>query len=235
MRSDLVSEHKLTLTHAASESRNVSKQLQKDLSAWTERGTRRRSVERNVRSREEVRSAARELAAPQESKDVPIPPDSDPRKRRAMKATAVASSASSQMESSRAVAETPIQQNSTTDESRMDVEGEERDETRSPKAQNVRRRMMTKTSTEESRMDDQGVEGDDFRSSAVPITEQNVLVHSLVGIIKRERRRHSRRLWQQVKLWRDVSLKRAMYNWNMKYADVARSPGSAVRKDWRIT
>ena len=48
---------------------------------------------------------------------MPIPPDSDPRKRPTMKAaTAVASSDSSQMESSRAV----------TDESRVDVEGEER-------------------------------------------------------------------------------------------------------------
>ena len=36
MRSDLESEHKPTLTPAASESRNVSKQLQKDLSAWIE-------------------------------------------------------------------------------------------------------------------------------------------------------------------------------------------------------
>ena len=43
------------------------------------------------------KSTARELVAPQESKDVPIPPDSDPRKRRAMKAvTAVASSCNSQ-------------------------------------------------------------------------------------------------------------------------------------------
>ena len=49
---------------------------------------------------------------------MPIPPDSDPRKRRVMNAvTAVASSGSSQMESSRAAA----------DESRMDVEAEERE------------------------------------------------------------------------------------------------------------
>ena len=34
MRSDLESEHKLTLTPAALESRTVSKKLQKDLSAW---------------------------------------------------------------------------------------------------------------------------------------------------------------------------------------------------------
>ena len=36
MRSDLESEHKPTLTPAALESRNVSKQLRKDLSAWIE-------------------------------------------------------------------------------------------------------------------------------------------------------------------------------------------------------
>ena len=29
------------------------------------------------------------------------------------------------------------------------------------------------------------------------------------------------------KLWRDLSLKRAIQNWNMKYVDIARSPGSA--------
>ena len=63
-------------------------------------------------------------------------------------ATAAASSGSSQMEDSRAVAETPTQQNSTTDESRMDVEGAERDESRSSKAQNTRRRVTTKTSME---------------------------------------------------------------------------------------
>ena len=50
-------------------------------------------------------------------KDEPIPPNPDPTKRCAMKAaTAVASSGSSQMESTRAVA----------DESRMDLEGDER-------------------------------------------------------------------------------------------------------------
>ena len=89
------------------------------------------------------------MAAPQESKDVPIPLDSDPRKRRAMKAvTAVARSGSSQTESSRAVA----------DGLRMDVEEEERYEFRSSKAQNIRRRIMTKESMEESQMDDDGKE-----------------------------------------------------------------------------
>ena len=56
------------------------------------------------------------MTAPRELKDVPIPPDSDPRKRRSIKAaTAVASGAScSQMESSHVVA----------DESSMDDKGE---------------------------------------------------------------------------------------------------------------
>ena len=31
------------------------------------------------------------------------------------------------------------------------------------------------------------------------------------------------------KLWKDVDLKRAMQNWNMKYVDIARSPESASR------
>ena len=67
---------------------------------------------------------------------MPIPPDSDPRKTRVMKAaTAAGSSGSSQMEDSRAVAETSTQQNSTIDESRMDFEGGERDESRISKAQ----------------------------------------------------------------------------------------------------
>ena len=77
----------------------------------------------SCRRREEIGSTTGELAVPQELKDMLIPPDSDPRKSRPMKAaTAGASSGSSQMEDSRAVAGTPTQQNSTTDESRMDVE-----------------------------------------------------------------------------------------------------------------
>ena len=31
------------------------------------------------------------------------------------------------------------------------------------------------------------------------------------------------------KLWRDLSLNRAIQHWNMKYVDIARSPGSAIR------
>ena len=104
-------------------------------------------------------------AVPRESKDAPIPPDSDSGKRRATKAaTAVASSGSSQMESSRTVA----------DEPRMGVEGGEKGECSNSNAQNVRRRTMTKTSTEESRMDD-GEEGDEFRSSTVPHATRRIV------------------------------------------------------------
>ena len=87
-----------------------------------------KEVERNVRRRQEIGSTAGELAVPQELKDMPIPPDSDPRKRYAMKAaTAAASSSGSQVEGSRAVAETPKQLNSMADASRTDVEEEERE------------------------------------------------------------------------------------------------------------
>ena len=90
-----------------------------------------KEVEKNVRRREEIRSTTGELAVPKELKDMPIPPDSDPRRRRAMKAaTVAASSGSSQMEGSRSVAEAPTQQNSMVNESSMDDEGEEGDEFR---------------------------------------------------------------------------------------------------------
>ena len=131
MRSDLGSEHKLTLTLSAS---GIEERL-KTTPGDAERLDRRRDVlneaiakevERNVTRREEVGNTAGELAASQELKEVPIPLDSDPRERRVMKAaTAFASSGSSLMESSCAVA----------DESRMDVEGEER-ETNSEVRQN---------------------------------------------------------------------------------------------------
>ena len=58
--------------------------------------------------------------------------------------TAVASSGSSQMESSRAVA----------DESYMDDEGKERGESRSSTEPNNRRRIATKTSLEERKSDE---------------------------------------------------------------------------------
>ena len=45
----------------------------------------------------------------------------------------------------------------------------------------------------------------------------------------KERRRHYRRLRQQVKTVEDMSLKRAMQDWNMKYVDIARSPWSTIR------
>ena len=107
-----------------------------------------KEVERNVTRLEEVGNTAGELAAPQELKEVPIPLDSDPRERRVRKAaTALASSGSSRMESSCAVA----------DESRMDVEGEERDELRSSTEPNTRRRIVTKTSWEESKSDEGAV------------------------------------------------------------------------------
>ena len=131
-----------------------------------------REVERNVRRRQETGSAAGESAVPQGSKDAPIPPDSDPRRRRAMKpATAVASGGSSQMDGSRAVA----------DESRMYVEGEEKDESSNPNVQNVRRRIMTKTSTEESRMDDEGEERDELRSSTVLNARRRIVTKTPLG------------------------------------------------------
>ena len=68
---------------------------------------------------------------------MPITPNSDPRQRRVMKAaTVTASSGSSQMKYSRAFAETPTQQNSMTDESRMDDEEEEEGELWSNQATN---------------------------------------------------------------------------------------------------
>ena len=84
-----------------------------------------KEVERNVRRREEIGSTAGELAVPRELKDTPIPPDSDSSNRCAMKAATVAArSSGSQMEDSRAVAETPTRRNSVADGSRMDVEEE---------------------------------------------------------------------------------------------------------------
>ena len=134
-----------------------------------------KEVGRNVIRREEIESTAGELAVPQELKDMPNPPDADPRKRRATQAvTVAASSGRLQTEGSRAVAETPTQQNSMTDEARMDVAGEERDESRSSEAQDIRRRTVTKTSMEESRLDDEGEEGDEFRSSTVPNTRRRI-------------------------------------------------------------
>ena len=136
-----------------------------------------KEVERNVRRREEIGSTAGELAVPQELKDMPIPLGSDPRKMYAMKAaTAAASSGGSQVEGSRAVAETPKQLNSMADVSRTDVEEEERDESVSSKAQNIRRRSVTKSSTKESRMGSEGEQGDEFRSSTLPNTRRRIAI-----------------------------------------------------------
>ena len=210
-----------------------------------------KAMERNVRRREEVGNAAGELVAPQELKDVPIPPDSHPSQRCAMKAaTAVASSGSSPMESSCATA----------DESRMDVEEEERDESRGSTAPKTRRRIVTKTSLEENKSDKTTVavtsqeSSDGIREKAIRIPsideletgssagrwtspgraandktqKANELVRAPVGIIKKEEDTivASR---SKTKLWTDMSFKRAIQNWNMKYVDTVRSPGSAIR------
>ena len=42
------------------------------------------------------------------------------------------------------------------------------------------------------------------------------------------------------RLWRDLSMRQAIQNWSMMYADIARGPESALRaftvvKDWRIS
>ena len=140
MRSDLESEHKLTLTPAVSGMRNFSKPLQKLQSVYIEEAkvlneALAKEVERNVRRSEEFGSTPGELAVPREVKETHIPPDSDPRKRRAMKAATVAAiNNSSQMEGSCVVAKTSTQQNSVASGSRKDVEEEERDESRSSNA-----------------------------------------------------------------------------------------------------
>ena len=56
----------------------------------------------------------------------------------------------------------------------------------------------------------------------------NELVRSHVGITKKEEDIIVALAAIQ-KLWRDMSLKRAIQNWNMKYVDIVRSPGSAIR------
>ena len=112
-RSDLESELKPTPTSAVS----GFEECLKTTPEGSERSDRRREVLNEALRREEAASAAGELAVPRESKDVPIQPDSDLRKRRAMNAATVdASSGRSQSESSRAVA----------DESRTDFGRRER-------------------------------------------------------------------------------------------------------------
>ena len=138
----------------------------------------------------------------------------------------------------------------------MDVE--ERDGSRSSKAQNIRRRTMTKTLMEDSRPDDEGEEGDEFRSSTVPNTRRSIVAkrspeeergdertaavttqESLDGIHGKAMRIASvvelevnsgAGRWSSSKLRKDLSLKRAIQNWNMKYVDIARSRGPALRE-----
>ena len=177
MRSDLESEHKITQTPARPGLRKISNN-----SEGAERLDRRsevlneapaKEVERNVRRREESESTAGELAAPQESKDVPIPPDLDSRKRRAMKeVTAVASSGSSQMWMT----------------SQEWMSRKKRDEFRSSEAQNIRRRMMIKASMEESRMDDEGLERDESRSSTEPHTRRRIVTKTSLEESKSDER-----------------------------------------------
>ena len=71
------------------------------------------------------------------------------------------------MEGSRAVAETRVKTGRRG--------GRERDESTSSEAQNLRQRIMTKTSIEDSRMDDEGEEGDEFRSSTVPNASRPIM------------------------------------------------------------
>ena len=136
---------------------------------------------------------------------------------------------------------------------------EKRDESRSSTAPNTRRRIATKTSLEENKSDETTVTVttqeslDGIREKAMRIAsideletgsagrwsspegasndktkKANDLVRALVGQITSEGDivvvSDSKS-----KLWRDLSLKRAIQNWNMKYVDIARSPGSALR------
>ena len=55
----------------------------------------------------------------------------------------------------------------------------------------------------------------------------NEVVRCLVGITKKEEDIIAS--GSNSKLWRDMSLKRAIQNWNMKCVDIVRSPGSAIR------
>ena len=91
MRSDLESEHKLTLDPC----RARIEECLNTTPEGAERPDRRsevlneavaQEVERKVRRREEIGSTAAALAVPQELKDMPIPPDSDRRERRTTKA-----------------------------------------------------------------------------------------------------------------------------------------------------
>ena len=56
----------------------------------------------------------------------------------------------------------------------------------------------------------------------------NELVRALVGQVTKEGDNVAAS-GSKSKLWRDLSLERAIQNWNMKYVDISRSPGSALR------
>ena len=103
-----------------------------------------KEVERNVTRREEIGNTE-ELAVPQELKDISIPPDSDPRKRRAMKAATAAArrwKAAVQLQRRRHIKI----RGQTSQEWTSRVKRQ-----RSSKAQNIRRRIMTKWMTKEKK------------------------------------------------------------------------------------
>ena len=143
-----------------------------------------KEVDRNVRGRGETESTAGELAAPQESKDVPIPPDSNPRKRRAMKAvTAVARSGKladgkqpcsgrGAKNGRRGRREIRIQKFKSTEHQETNnhkgIKGRVKANPGVRQNPNTRRRIVTKTSLEESQMDDQGKEREESRSATEP-------------------------------------------------------------------
>ena len=145
----------------------------------------------------------------------------------------------------------------------------ERRETSPEVRQNRTPGEATKTSLEESKSDERAVavttqeSSDGIREKAMRIAnideletgsstarwsspesyrtgKANELVRSVVGPIKKEGDIIVAS-GSKSKLWRDMSLKRAIQTWNMKYVDIARSPGSAIRvftscerlRDWR--
>ena len=197
-----------------------------------------KEVERNVRRREGHRKYSRRVG--RELKDMSIPPDPDPKKRRAMKAATVpaSSSSSSQMEGSRAVAETPTQQNSMAGGSRKDVEGEERDEatncdntsleekksdertvavTTQESLDGIREKPMRIASLDELQASSGALRWSSSGGGANDKTKKaNERVRALVGLITKggdivvDTDSKS-------KLWRDMSLKRAIQSWNMKH------------------
>ena len=144
-------------------------------------GSKKRGVERG---REEIRSTAGELAVPQEFEDMPIPPGLRPESE-----TCHEGSDSSCKQWQLTDGRQPCScrdadtQNSMTDEPRMDVESEERDESRSSKTQNTRRRNAPETSLEENKSDE----------TTVAVTTQE----SLDGSVRRPRGLQASMTWGQ--------------------------------------